>query len=217
MLYNEVGDSMKIENKITVNNLIYALLFLVFGVILLTSTEDLISIASKVIGIGLIVVGIVKAIIYVYMKGKLGNYKLTELLIGLIIICCGSVLLIYSGALSFAIRTIIGLWILFAGVNRIILAISIKLVDNSGFKIYLITSILMLIMGIFLISGLFDKLIGLFIIGYSITEIIDYIYFKSKNKNYGSVKNNSKKNKKEKIKRLKEEKIVEAVIEEETK
>ena len=34
---------MSKENKITVNNLIYALLFFVFGMILLTSTEDLIS------------------------------------------------------------------------------------------------------------------------------------------------------------------------------
>ena len=205
---------MKKENKITINNLMYALLFLVFGIILLTSTDDLISMASKAIGIILIIVGIVKSIIYIYMKGKLGNYKLSELIMGLLIICCGSLLLLYSGALSFAIRTIIGLWVLFAGINRIVLAISIKSIDNTGFKVYLITSILMVVIGICLISGLFDKLIGLFIIGYSITEIVDYIYFKSKNKNYEPSKKEDKKNKKTKIKRLKEPKVVDAIIEE---
>ena len=207
---------MKKDNKITVNNLIYALLFLVFGVILLTSTADLISIASKVIGIVLIIIGIVKSIVYIYMKGKLGNYKLSELVVGLLIICCGSLLLTYSGALSFAIRTIIGLWILFAGVNRIVLAISVKSMDNTGFKVYLITSILMIIIGMFLISGLFDKLIGLFIIGYSITEIVNYIYFKTKNKNY-EPKSKEKKEKNTKLKRLKEPKVVDAIIEEDEK
>lgn len=207
---------MKKENKITVNNLIYALLFLVFGVILLTSTADLISMASKVIGIVLIIIGIVKSIVYIYMKGKLGNYKLSELIIGLLIICCGSLLLTYSGALSFAIRTIIGLWVLFAGVNRIVLAISVKAFDNTGFKVYLITSILMIIIGMCLISGFFDKLIGLFIIGYSITEIVNYIYFKTKNKNF-EPRVKEKKEKSTKLKRLKEPKIIDAIIEEDEK
>ena len=206
---------MKKENKITVNNLLYALLFFVFGMILITSTDDLISIASKIIGIVLMLVGVIKTIIYIYMKGKLGNYKLTELIIGLLIIGCGVVMFSYATALSFAIRTIIGLWVLFAGVNRIILAISIRSVDKTGFKVYLITSLIMILIGICLISGLFDKVIGLFIIGYSITEITNYIYFKTKNKDY-TKKNPTKKEKtKKKYKRLKEPKVVDAIIEEE--
>lgn len=206
---------MKRENKLTINNLIYALLFFVFGIILLTTTEDLISIVSKVIGIGLIIVGIVKSIIYIYMKGKLGDYRLSELIVGLIIICFGSLLLIYSSALSFAIRTIVGMWVLFAGINRIVLAISVKAVDKIGFRVYLITAILMIILGVFLLSGLFDKLIGLFIIGYSITEIVNYIYFKSKNKYYDNENKGNKKDIKKKYKTIKEPKVVDAIIEEE--
>ena len=117
---------MNKENKITVNNLVYALLFLVLGIILLTSTEDLITIVSKIIGYGLIIVGIVKSINYVYLKGKLGDYSISNLSIGLIIICFGILLVLFSSALSFAIRTIVGLWIVFAGINRIIFAISMK-------------------------------------------------------------------------------------------
>lgn len=204
---------MKRENKITVNNLIYALLFFVFGVILLTSTENLISMASKVIGIVMIVVGLIKTIVYIYMKGKVGNYSISELILGLILMGCGGVLIAYAGMLSFAIRIIIGLWVLFAGINRIILAISVKQIDDTGFKVYLTTSILMIIIGICLISGLFDKIIGIFIIAYSITEIVNYIYFKSKNRNSEIKKNKDKT--KDKIKRIKEPKIVDAIIEEE--
>jgi len=202
---------MKNKNKITVNNLIYSILFFVFGIILLTSTENLISIASKVIGSVLIVIGIIKAIVYIYMKGKLGNYKLTELILGIIIISCGILFVLYSSVLSFAIRTIVGMWILFSGINKIILALTIKRIDKNGFKVYLITSIIMILLGILLITGLFDKVIGLFIICYSIAEIVNYIYFISKEKNI--IKKTSKKSKI--TKKIKNTKVIDAVVEEE--
>lgn len=203
------------ENKITINNLIYSLLFLVFGIILLTSSDDIIGMVSKAIGTILIIVGIIKSVIYIYMKGKLGEYKSSELIIGLFIIGFGVLLILFSSTLSFAIRVVIGLWALFAGINRIIFAISVKSIDNSGFKMYLISAMIMVAVGILLISGIFDKIIGLLIIIYSISEIADYIYFRSKHKVYESTDNKpvqiSKKSKKNK-----NEKVVDAVIEEET-
>lgn len=205
---------MNKENKISINNLIYALLFLLFGIILMTRW-DLITIASKVIGAVLIVVGIVKTIVYIYMKGKMGNYNILELITGLLVISCGVLLLTYSSALSFAIRTIVGFWVLFSGINRIILAISIRTFDKTGFKVYLITSLLMIVIGICLMTGLVDKVIGLFIIGYSVTEIVNYIYYRTKNKTSESKEKVQKKSTKTKIKRLKEPKVIDAIIDEE--
>lgn len=207
---------MNKENKITVNNLIYALLFLVFGIILLTSTEDLITIASKVIGGVLIIIGIIKSIIYIYMKGKLGNYSTSNLALALLFICFGLLFIFLSGTLSFTIRIIIGIWILFSGINRIIFAISMRVIDKKGFFVYLITALLMTILGIILTAGVFDQLIGLLIIIYSVIEIIDYIYFKVKNKDLEELKTPTKKEKKNnKVKRLKKGKVIDAVIEEE--
>ena len=65
---------MENENKITVRNLISALLFLVLGIVLLTTDEGVISIVSKVIGVILIIAGIAKSIQYIYLKGKLGKF-----------------------------------------------------------------------------------------------------------------------------------------------
>lgn len=199
---------MKIENKTMSSNLIYSLMFFVFGLLLLTSTENIISIASKIIGIILIIVGIIKTVIYIYMKGKLGDYKLSNLLIGIIMISCGTLLILYSNVLSFAIRTLAGMWILFSGINKIILAISIKEADKIGFKVYIITFTIMILLGVILITGIFDRLIGLFIIVYSVTEIINYIYFISKNKNTNN------KNQKNKIKKIKNKKVIDAIVEE---
>lgn len=175
---------MNKERKFTLNNLVYALLFLVIGIILLTSSKDIITLCSEIFGGILIIIGIVKLIIYIYMKGKLGNYGIQELIIGLLLICCGILLIFTSQAFSFAIRTISGLWIIFAGINRMIFAITIKRLDNKGFIMYLLTSILMFVLGILIISAIFDQLIGLLLIIYSVAEIVNYIYFKINNKDY---------------------------------
>lgn len=206
---------MNKENKITINNLIYALFFLVLGIILLTSTEDLITIVSNIIGYGLIIIGGCKTINYIYLKGKLGNYSISNLAIGLAIISFGVLLVLFSSALSFAIRTIIGLWVVFAGINRIILAISIRSIDKKSFWVYLVTSLLMIGLGVLLISGIFDELIGLLIIIYSTMEIVNYIYFKVRHKEFDEIKESSKPSKKvKKEKTLKKSKVVDAIIEE---
>ena len=201
------------ENRITINNLIYSLLFLVFGIILLTSTEDLVSIASKIIGAVLIIVGIVKSIIYVYMKGKVGDYGVTNLLIGILLICFGVSFVFFSSALSFVIRTVIGAWVLLAGINRIIFAISTISIDKKGFMVYLITSFIMFALGFLLISGIFDQVVGLLIILYSITELIDYIYYKVKYKEYQQPEGKLEIVKKDK-KNSKKGKVVDAKIDE---
>lgn len=207
---------MNKESKITINNLIYAILFFVFGVLLLTSTEDLITIVSKVIGGVLITIGIIKTIIYIYMKGKLGEYNLSKLIFGLLFICFGSLFIVFAQTLSFAIRIVMGMWILFTGINRIIFAISIKKLDKKSFLTYLVTSILMIVLGIVITTGIIDKLIGLLIIIYSAIEIVNYIYFKVKNKEFEQVIQTPKKKKKN-LKKLKSSKVIDAVIEEDIK
>lgn len=204
---------MNKESSITIKNLIYALLFLFLGIVLLTSTEDLIGIISKTIGGILVAIGIIKSIIYIYMKGKLGDYSIQNLIIALLFMSAGILLILCSSALSFAIRTIIGLWTLFAGINRIILAISVKSFDKTGFRMYLSTALIMIVIGVLLISGLFDQIIGILIIIYAVTEIVDYIYYKAKDKDYKPVEKEKKSKVNSKVKKIKNKKVMDAIVE----
>lgn len=197
------------ENKITINNLLYAFLFLVIGMMLLTAEEGVLSIVSKVIGCTFITIGIIKSIVYIYMKGKLGNYKFINLLIGLIFITIGISFIVFSGTLDLAIRIIVGLWSIFAGVNRMIFAFAYKKYDKDGFKVYLITSSFMLALGIVILSGALSQIIGILIIIYSMSEIFNYIYYKIKNKDIPKSETLD-----EKLPALKNDKVVDAVIEE---
>ena len=201
------------ENKLTINNLIYSLFFLIFGIFFLSGTETIIGMASKVVGSIFVITGIVKIVIYIYMKGKLGDYSINDLLIGLAAIFCGVILIMYSAAFSFAIRIIIGLWILFSSINRVILAISIKRELQDGFWVYLATGLVMFISGILLITGLFSQILGVFVIIYAISEIVDYIYFKVTYKETNISGKTQKK--KKKVDRITTKKTVEADYEEE--
>ena len=188
------------ENKITINNLFSALIFLVLGIILLTAKETILSIVSKVIGVVLILIGLVKSIQYIYMKGKLGNYSLKELITGLLLIFMGVLFIMFSTTLGFAIRILVGIWTLFSGINRMVLAISVKNEDPLGFRMFFCASLIMIAVGIILTSGLFDKLVGLFIIIYSISEIVSYIYTKvNERKDNKIVKKKNNKSKKTKV------------------
>lgn len=197
------------SNEITIKNLLIAIFFLVFGIILLTSNADLLEIVSNLLGMIIIVIGIIKSIIYIYMKGKYSDYSSKDLVLGLFLISFGLVLLLISSALSITIRLFFGMWILFVGINRMVLAIDIKEVDRTGFIAYLSSAIVMIIVGVLLVTNLFDNIIGLFIIIYAVTELVNYVYSNTKN-NVHSTK--SKTNKK--IEKTKKNKVVEAIIEE---
>lgn len=73
----------------------------------------------------------------------------------------------------------------------------------------------MFIIGLLIISGVFDEIIGLFIIIYSLIEIVDYIYYRVKGKNYEFNNDSKSEEKKSSIKKLKSGKVVDAIIEEE--
>lgn len=197
------------KDNITIKNLLIAILFLILGIVLLTTEKSIISIASKIIGILFSIIGFIKFIKYVYMKGKLSTYSNIELIVSLFILCFGILLIIFSDALSYTIRFGIGFFTIFSGINRIIFSIGFKSIDKKGFLTYLISSLLIIAIGILLITGYVDKIIGAFIILYSIIEIVDYIYYKIFEKKHDNLKPVSKD-----ISSLKSKKVIDADFEE---
>ena len=199
------------DNKITISNLIYALLFLAVGMMLFTAETSVLKLASTIIGCIFITVGSIKTIVYIYMKGKVGNYKINNLLVGLIFVFIGIAFIVFSGTLDWAIRVIVGLWCIFAGVNRMIFAFAYRKYYSEGFKVYLFTSIFMLALGILILSGALSKIVGILIIIYALSEIFNYVYYKIKGKELPSDEKVESK-----LPALKNDKIVDAVIEEKT-
>lgn len=158
-------------------SLIYSIVYLILGVILFTNPNETASFISYVFGSILIVISVIK-FTWIYFSRKYqekGNKW--DFFIAIATLLIGLACLFFYQYIEKAIRFIIGSWILFVGINRLINAL--KYIKERVFWSLFIVSLLLSGCGIFVIfySNLLIKGIGLVLIVFSVLEIIGYIFF----------------------------------------
>ena len=169
----------KIKNYSNTLSLIYSILYFILGAIIFTKPEIIILFISYVIGGIFIIIGIFKCIKNYLDIKKDNNISSKEMITGIILVILGSVFILLAGVIEALVRLIIGGWILFSAINRLINSLNIK--NRTKTKvIYIILSFIIIGVGLYTIleSNLAFKTIGLLLIIYSIIEIIGYIFNK---------------------------------------
>ena len=169
----------KIKSYTNTLSLIYSILYFILGAIIFTKPEIIILFISYVIGGIFIIIGIFKCIKNYLDIKKDNNISSKEMITGIILVILGSVFILLAGVIEALVRLIIGGWILFSGINRLINSLNIK--NRTKTKvIYIILSFIIIGVGLYTIleSNLAFKTIGLLLIIYSIIEIIGYIFNK---------------------------------------
>ena len=113
------------------------------------------------------------------------------------------------------IRLIFGGWILFFGVVRLTLAMTVKMFDSKSSNTFLITSLLMIVLGILVLIN-FYNLLGWLLVIYAALDIANYIYYTVKHITIEPKSKPAKmKPKNKKIsKSIKDKKAIDAEIEE---
>lgn len=164
-----------IENK---NSLFNSILFLIFGIILFTNPGGIVKFLSYITGGILILIGITNLISYRKILKKLNIEETSKLITGIILIILGLIVILFSSFIETTIRLVFGAWIIYSGVLKLIETISFKS-DKVTFYVSLAISILMIICGFYVaLTNLAYKMIGLFIMVYSILDIISYVFYK---------------------------------------
>lgn len=198
------------KEPISLTSLIISIISLIIGCILcFNSSEGIFKFIGYTVSGILIIVGIVKMLLYYRTKKKFPDYASSDALTGGMITLFGILIAIFPESISITISILIGGIVLFSGISRLILGLSIKQIDQSGSKIFTWGSVLMIILGVIIISGKFINLLGFFIVIYSVSSLVGYIYYTSQNKDYSEVINNKKV-----TKDMKNKEAREAVIEE---
>ncbi|MEG0794299.1 MAG: DUF308 domain-containing protein [Bacilli bacterium] len=170
---------MKTINVVSyTNNLLTSLISLVIGVILFTRPELVVILISNILGGILVVIGILKIIYYSYQKGKNSEYPFNDILWAIILIILGCICIFLSSAVEEFVRFIIGMWILFSGINRLIKATELFKTNRNKSISVLIISVLLILVGGYVIfkSNLIISSLGIILIIYSILEILYYIF-----------------------------------------
>ena len=169
-----------LKNNLNIMTLIFSIIFFILGAVIFTKPETIILFTSYVFGGIFIIVGIFKCIKNYLDIKKDNNISSKEMVIGIILVIIGLVLILLAGVIEALIRLIIGGWILFSGINRLINSLQLPK-KNNVFIPYLILSLLIIGAGLYTIleSNLAFKTIGIVLMIYSVIEIIGYILGKN--------------------------------------
>ena len=163
------------------NTLLSSIIFLLLGIILFTNPGGILKFISHITGGILIVLGGINIYSYAKTLKKLNVEDTSKLISGIVLIVLGLVVIIFSSLIETTIRLVFGAWIIYNGIMKLIDSLSIKN-DKVTFYVNLGISIVMIIVGFYVaLTGLAYKMIGLFIMIYSILDIVSYVSYKRKN------------------------------------
>jgi len=168
-----------IKSYSSIISLIFSIIFFILGAIIFTRPEIIILFISYVIGGIIIIIGLFKCIKNYLDIKKDNTISSREMISGIVLIIIGLVFILLAGVIEALVRLVIGGWILFSGINRLINSLEIPK-KNSQFIIRLILSFLLIGVGLYTIleSNLAFKTIGLVLMVYSVIEILGYIFNK---------------------------------------
>lgn len=160
-------------------SLISSMLFLIFGIILFTNPSGILNFISYIAGGILCIIGIFNILSYYKTLKKLNIEYKSKLIFGIILIIFGLFIILFSSLIETTIRLICGGWIIYTGIIRLIEALNIK-ENKIAFLSGLFISILLIICGFYvaLKTNLILSTIGLFIILYSILDIVGFVLYK---------------------------------------
>lgn len=171
---------IKVKSYSSQSSLISSIIFFIIGAIFFTSAEKVISTMSIVIGILMALIAIFNFLNFcLTLRNKDKETNKASLIFGLFSLTLAIIFIFFSKLVEHFIRYIIGAWILFSGIMRLINALSYN-TKNSKFIPLLIVSILLILVGIYtvLVGDVILSTIGLIMMIYAAIEIAGFIFYR---------------------------------------
>lgn len=168
---------IKINNYKNTSSLVSSIILFIMGGILFTNPDIFVTTISKIIGTILLATAII-LLITIFLNRKTTPIPILKLSSTIILLLLGIMFLFFSETVEKAIRIVVGFWILFSGINRLINAL--KMTDkNKKFLSLVIVSILLILIGVYtiVIGDVLLSSIGIILMLYSAIDIIGYIFY----------------------------------------
>ena len=172
---------MKIEVKSYSNIavLINSIIFFILGAVMFTNPEAIVLIVTYVIGGLIILLGAFNCIKNYLDVKKDNSVSSSGMILGIVLVVVGLVFIFLAGVIEALVRLVIGGWILFSGINRLINALYLPK-KSSKFIVLFIISLILISGGLYTIleTNLAFKAIGIVLMIYAGIEIFGYIFNK---------------------------------------
>ena len=163
-------------------DIIVSLIFIIFGIMLISRPEEIVSVISILLGAIFVVMGILKIIDY-YSNGKQDNYLLA---IAVVMILVGIIIMFCTNIILSVFRILIAIWIIYSGIMNLQTSIVWKDYKSRLWLITLLLAIATIIVGIYILvntCAILQK-IGIAILVYGLVNIIESFIFIKKVDNY---------------------------------
>lgn len=159
-------------------NIIVSIIFAIFGVILCVFHEAAVKLISILLGILFLGSGLARIITYIEGRGR-DEHLNGDLLLGAILFIFGIVAIVYTNTIGMILRTIVSIWIIYAGISKTYLSMKLKNLCASAWIVSIVLSLIMIIFGLYILfnNGAIITLIGTIMIAYAIIDIIENIIF----------------------------------------
>ena len=164
---------MKIKE--TNKSLITSFIFLIFGALIFAYPNQVVSTASMIFGGVLMFYAMILIIKNYYETKNNSNTSSATLMLGIFLLIVGLLFIVMAGVIASILQYVLGAWILFTGIERLMIAISLGK-DNNAFISQLVIACLLLLAGLYTIlrGHLEIQIIGIIMIVYSILQIVGY-------------------------------------------
>lgn len=159
-------------------SVIVAIIYIALGVILIVNPEAALDMVAITTGIVFLAVGIIKVIDYFVLQGNYDFYNY-ELIHGLVAFVIGIIILAYARQISTIFVVLVGIWITYSGLMNLTLSMKLHVNKIKTWVVVFILSLIMMIAGIYIIVApeTVIVLIGAFMIGYAVIELIENFIF----------------------------------------
>lgn len=195
---------MKFIKSMYKTSIIFSIILFILGLLLLVNPEGILHAISYTIGVILIVWGIIPILSFFSNKER-ETYLEFNFVIGVFALIFGLIVMLNPNMVGSIIPVLISIWMIINGISKLSYALSL---NESKSTISIIIPLIILVCGIILIFNPFEgakaftKLLGIFLIIYSILDIVECFSIKKAVKAKDKIKKDNKK-------------VIEAVYEEE--
>lgn len=164
--------------KVSVASILTSIAIGILGLIILFNPNETIALLSLILGIIIMIIGIGKIISYIILR-KESNFSNYDLIYGIIAIVISIIMLANANAFATIVRVIIGIWIAYTGIMKLIYALNLKSLSSSSWIAVMIMAIITIIAGVYIAidSSILIMVFGALIVAYAIIDIIEQVIF----------------------------------------
>lgn len=163
-------------------DIIVSLLFILFGIMLISRPESIISMISILLGTICVIIGVLKLIDY-YSTNKQDNYMLA---MSVVVIITGIIIMFCSEIILSFFRIIIAIWIIYSGLMNLQTTIVWRDYKSKLWLTTLLLAIAMIISGIYILinNGAMLQIVGGIVVAYGVIDVIENLIFIKKIDDY---------------------------------